>query len=249
MEHSSDSCIHPGLLTQASDDTAVYSFSTYDCTPEPHFQPQQPPMVFADNSLEYHQISNINHGNPYASQESLANSSLGTGSDIPRYIMLLGDLHYQQSFPTQDYQNDESQNLVGGSTEKNQESNLVIKQEDVPFNSRRSSRSSNKLTSDESSLEKRERNRKAANKCRKKQKQANEELKERARVVDEQHNYLISHKALLESEMIGLKNELLNHGACGYEPISEYLAQAAQNYATGRMGNIRKAEQRPSSAD
>ncbi|KAI1090988.1 hypothetical protein F5B19DRAFT_291018 [Rostrohypoxylon terebratum] len=244
MKHPSDSCIHPGILTQAPSNTSVYPFSPYDCTIEPHFQLQQPPMELTDNPLEFHQMSNISNVNPCVSQNDLVDYCLGADSDISRYITLPGDLHYQQSFPTQDYQNGGSQNSAGFSNRNKHESKL-IKREDIPFatHGRRSSRSNNKLTSDESSLERRERNRKAANKCRKKQKQANEELKEKARVVDEQHNYLVSHKALLESEMIELKNELLIHGACGYEPISEYLTQAAQAYATGRLGNIEKAEQ------
>ncbi|KAI1459192.1 hypothetical protein F4805DRAFT_421831 [Annulohypoxylon moriforme] len=243
MNHPSDSCIHPGLLTQAPDDITVYSFTTYDCTPEPPFQPQPSPMEFTDNSLEYHQTTSS--VDPYASQGSLADP------DISRYITLPEDLHYQPPFPIPEERNDESTpEPAKVSNNNHHETNIVIKQEGtpIPTHSRRSSRSSNKLTSDESSLEKRERNRKAANKCRKKQKLANEELKERARVMDEQHNYLVSHKALLESEMLELKNQLLIHGACGCEPISNYLIQAANNYANGRVGESQNAGRRPSSS-
>ncbi|XDG03946.1 hypothetical protein ABKA04_003561 [Annulohypoxylon sp. FPYF3050] len=206
-------------------------------------------MEFTDNSPEYHQMSNIDSVNLCTSQSSIADSGLGTSSDISRYMTLPRDLHYQRPFPIQ-YHNDDYHIPVEGSKEKH-EKTTVIKQEDIPAatHSRRSSRSSNKLTSDESPSEKRERNRNAANKCRKKQKKANEELKEKARAMDQQHNYLVCHKALLESEMIELKNELLVHGACGCEPISEYLTQAAQRYANGRTGNTQIAEQGSSSAN
>ncbi|KAI0885741.1 uncharacterized protein GGS22DRAFT_161846 [Annulohypoxylon maeteangense] len=237
MNHPSDSCIHPGLLTQAPDDKSIY------CTLEPHFQPQPLPMEFTDSSLEYHQAAN--NVNPYDGQGSLADP------DISRYMTLLGDLHFQQSSPIHEYRNDESQKPAGGGSKNHHENGMPsLKQEDITMmtHSRRSSRSSNKLTGDESSLEKRERNRKAANKCRRKQKQANKELKEKAQIMDEQHNSLASHKALLESEVIELKNELLIHAACGCEPISNYLMQAAKNYAMGGVGEAQSAEKQTSTA-
>ncbi|KAI1211530.1 uncharacterized protein F4807DRAFT_458426 [Annulohypoxylon truncatum] len=205
-------------------------------------------MEFTDSSLEYFQTTN--GSDMCTSQGSLADPGFGADSDLLSYAMLPGEFHYEQPYPMQEGKKDESQKSLRGDNKTKHANNIVFKQEDIPTtsHSRRSSRSSIKLTSDESSLEKRERNRRAANKCRKKQKQANEELKEKARIMDEQHNLLVSHKALLESEMIELKNELLIHGACGCEPISAYLMQAAKKYATGRVGEVQQAEQRPSSS-
>ncbi|KAI2463796.1 hypothetical protein F4781DRAFT_440244 [Annulohypoxylon bovei var. microspora] len=241
MNHSLDSYIHPKLLTRALDDTTVYSHPTYGYTPELPFQPQQLPMESIDSSLEYQKT--INYVNLCASQGSVADSGLGDGSDIlPRYIPPPGSLHYQQSYPITEDQKDVFQKPREGDGENKHEDDMIFKQEDdASIAVHRSSRSSTKLTSDESGLDKRERNRKAANKCRKKQKLANDELKKKARIMDEQHNYLIVHKASLESEMIELKNELLLHGACGCEPISDYLMQAAKNFANGRAGETRNA--------
>ncbi|KAI0012485.1 hypothetical protein F4779DRAFT_567730 [Xylariaceae sp. FL0662B] len=100
----------------------------------------------------------------------------------------------------------------------------------------RSSRSSSLATSSDAGPgagpddNKRERNRVAASKCRKKQKRAQRELEARARGLSERYGHLRAHKSSLQAETIALKNALLQHGGCGCAPISEYLAQAARKF-------------------
>ncbi|KAI0838732.1 hypothetical protein F5Y06DRAFT_42688 [Hypoxylon sp. FL0890] len=189
-------------------------------------------MEFIDASLEYQ--GTLNGGGSCIGQDSLADSGYGVSSDnIPAYLALSVDLQYPRPGLTSEDHNDAIPEPHGYKHED--ESMIKREKGKSPMtHSRRSSRSSNKLTSDESGLDKRERNRMAAYKCRKKQKLANSELQERARVMGEQHNYLIAHKASLESELINLKNELLLHGSCGCEPITDYLMQAARRFVKGR---------------
>ncbi|KAI1389669.1 uncharacterized protein F4822DRAFT_208217 [Hypoxylon trugodes] len=232
MDPSSESYIDPEQLIQPSENTTTYSSSIQHCAPELAFQPPliPPPMEFIDGPLEYQRTPN--GANICIGQEGLAELGYGTPSDMPM------DLHNQRTDPR-------NNSMPRPRTANKHAKDIYVKQENERSfytHSRRSSRSSNKFTSDESGLDKRERNRMAASKCRKKQKQANSELQERARIMDEQHSYLIAHKASLESEMIGLKNELLLHGGCGCEPISEYLMQAAKRFVKNREGDAHGLE-------
>ncbi|KAL7623093.1 hypothetical protein AAE478_006772 [Parahypoxylon ruwenzoriense] len=203
-------------------------------------------MEFISSPLECQ--SPTNNIGSYIRQSSLVGSSYGTDSDISRYLILpLGPSH-QVTASTADDRGDTVLRPQFGYSEKSHNDDTESKREHkrtVFTHSRRSSRSSNKVTSDESGVDKRERNRLAASKCRKKQKLANNELQERARIMGEQHDYLMAHKASLESEMINLKNELLLHGSCGCEPITHYLMQSAKKFVKGHeehAGNTHKAE-------
>ncbi|KAI8957271.1 hypothetical protein F5Y11DRAFT_98464 [Daldinia sp. FL1419] len=230
-------------LTHLRKDLSAFSSPIRDYTPILPLQSQQLPMECIDGSLEYRNTAN---GDSLCiGQSSPAEMDYGVGSDIPRYLTLLPpiDLNYHQFIPTADKHEDASHKpLFENINEKNGHNATFQRYNKKPIatHSRRSSRSSNKLTSDESGIDKRERNRMAASKCRKKQKLANSELQERARVMSEQHNYLVAHKASLELKMINLKNELLLHGSCGCEPITDYLMQAAKKFVKGREDGMRE---------
>ncbi|KAI1418552.1 hypothetical protein F5Y13DRAFT_196376 [Hypoxylon sp. FL1857] len=238
MDHSSESCVNPEQLIQLPNNTTAYSSPIHDRAPDLPFHLQQP-MEFVDASLECQ--TTANGADPCIGQDSLADSGYGASPDIPRYLALPVDFQYPRIGPTPEAHNN---TLLKLRDHKHEDDAVSKRDNGRPFitHSRRSSRSSNKLTSDESGIDKRERNRMAAYKCRKKQKLANSELQERARIMGEQHNYLIAHKAALESEMINLKNELLLHGTCGCEPITDYLVQAAKKFVKGREEGFHGAE-------
>ncbi|OTA91219.1 hypothetical protein M434DRAFT_32917 [Hypoxylon sp. CO27-5] len=233
MDHSFESCVDPEQLIQLLDETTAYS------SPELPFHPPQQPMEFIAASLECQRTAI--GADSCIGQSSLADSGYGESPEIAGYSTPPVDLQYQQGIPAPGEHN----NTFPRPRNYKNEDDTIFKRENsmhIMAHSRRSSRSSNKLTSDESGLDKRERNRMAAYKCRKKQKLANNELQERARIMTEQHNYLMAHKASLESEMISLKNELLLHGSCGYEPITDYLMQAARKFVKGREEGFHDAE-------
>ncbi|KAI0377264.1 hypothetical protein F5Y04DRAFT_291900 [Hypomontagnella monticulosa] len=218
MDHSAGSCIDPEQLIQLPN----------NCAPEP-FQPQPVPMGLMGGSMGCEIATN--GMSPCLSQDSPAGSAYGVDSDIPRYLMPI-DFQCQPTI----------QNRRFGGSDNNDAAFKLENERRLIAHSRRSSRSSNKLTSDESGVDKRERNRMAASKCRKKQKLANNELQERARIMEQHHNYLMAHKASLESETLNLKNQLLLHGGCDSEPISTYLMQAAKKFAQGQEEDVRSAE-------
>ncbi|KAI1762411.1 hypothetical protein GGR53DRAFT_418234 [Hypoxylon sp. FL1150] len=75
---------------------------------------------------------------------------------------------------------------------------------------------------------KRERNRKAARKCRQKAKVNVEWLKDEERELARQNRELKCIAGGLREEVLGLKNELLTHSQyCDSEPIKRYLAKVA----------------------
>ncbi|KAI1099222.1 hypothetical protein F4804DRAFT_322522 [Jackrogersella minutella] len=79
---------------------------------------------------------------------------------------------------------------------------------------------------------KKERNRKAANKCRQKSKANIELLKDRERRLSQENKELKSTVYGLRTEVLYLKNEVLMHGAnCDYEPIQNYLTRVANGLA------------------
>ncbi|KAH7029653.1 uncharacterized protein B0I36DRAFT_385102 [Microdochium trichocladiopsis] len=69
----------------------------------------------------------------------------------------------------------------------------------------------------------RERNRIAAEKCRKKSKVKAEVLKEQCRELSERNRHLLEQARSLQSEVLDLKNELLNQGNCSCELMSGYV--------------------------
>lgn len=78
-------------------------------------------------------------------------------------------------------------------------------------------------------LSHRERNRIAAHKCRQKNKQNVQSLQQQERVLAEQNKFLSAHVDHLKNEVLGLRNEILNHGSCDCELIQNYIAETARN--------------------
>ncbi|KAF3058608.1 bzip transcription factor [Daldinia childiae] len=192
-------------------------------------------IEFIDSSLGFEKTSNTD--GLLIGQNSPADIGYSVSPNIIKYLTLPMDPDCQQMGLAREDRNDTIQRPHFRNSNEKREDDMVFKGDTtnpIGSHSRRSSRSSNKPTSDESGVEKRQRNRVAATKCRKKQKLENSELQERARVMSEQHDYLIAHKASLELEMINLKNELLLHGSCGCETITDYLMQAARRFVRGR---------------
>ncbi|PYH91649.1 hypothetical protein BO71DRAFT_294547, partial [Aspergillus ellipticus CBS 707.79] len=70
-----------------------------------------------------------------------------------------------------------------------------------------------------------ERNRVAANKCRKKKKEHAKQLESRCLVVSKENSTLETEVDHLRSEILTLKNELLRHSQCGDNGIKRHLAQ------------------------
>ncbi|KAI0108147.1 hypothetical protein F4814DRAFT_454991 [Daldinia grandis] len=243
MDPSSESYVNPKLLVQLQKDLSAFPSHMHDCVPILPFHTPQPLMELMDSSLGFQTTPNTD--GLRIDQDGHADIDYCVGPNITKYLTLPIDLDYQQTGSTREDRNDTIQKPHFGGNNKKHKVDMVLKGETikpVASHSRRSSRSSNKLTSDESGIDKRERNRMAASKCRKKQKLANSELQERARIMSEQHNYLVAHKVSLESEMISLKNELLIHGSCGCEPITDYLMQAAKRFVRGREEGVHGME-------
>ncbi|KAI1481191.1 hypothetical protein F4774DRAFT_60735 [Daldinia eschscholtzii] len=245
MNPSHDPVMNTDSPAQLRQSLSSFSSPIHDRAHILSFHPQQLPMEFLDGSSEYQQATNGD--NLCIDQDSLADTGYIAGSDLPRYLALPIDPNYQQIVSAPEDHNNVIQTSQLENDNEKYDGDAILKKDykkPAVTTSRRSSRSSNKLTSDESGIDKRERNRMAASKCRKKQKLAHSELQEKARLMNEQHNYLIAHKASLESEMINLKNELLMHGSCGCEPISDYLMQAARKFVKGREEGVQGMQQK-----
>ena len=75
---------------------------------------------------------------------------------------------------------------------------------------------------------KREKNRIAASKCRRKRKDEERIFEERRRMLQVQNRILMGSVALLRAEVLSLKHEILRHGMCNFEPIDTYIATAAR---------------------
>ncbi|KAI1394555.1 hypothetical protein F4819DRAFT_262916 [Hypoxylon fuscum] len=250
MGHSSESRTDPEQPFRLQEDMIAHSPSTLNYSPEPLFQPHALLPEFIDSPLGCERPADDTTQCTF-NQNNLANSTYEADSDISKYLTLPIGIHPQGADGTTEYHNDATQRLRFKNRNHAYEEDKPQGENETSFvtYSRRSSRSSNKITSDESGVDKRARNRMAAYKCRKKQKIANQGLQERARIIDEQHNYLMAHKASLESEMIDLKNALLIHGGCGCQTISDYLVQAANKFVNGRddnRGNMGGGEHRAS---
>lgn len=83
--------------------------------------------------------------------------------------------------------------------------------------------------SSKAGMSQRQRNRAAANKCRKKSKVATMQLEAADRVLSEQHSELSATVTGLRDEVLALKNEILLHGNCDCDIIQDYLSHAARN--------------------
>ncbi|KAI1760445.1 hypothetical protein GGR53DRAFT_509776 [Hypoxylon sp. FL1150] len=234
MDYSSVSCVYPETLYKLPREPTTCLPPPLDCSPDSYFQPQQlPPMELTSGPLNCRTLANPT--NSCISPTSLVGPDCEVGTTISNYLALAT---YQEGSQTTV---DSTDTDLEPRFRHNDDDDGLGREGDNPSMnySRRSSRASNKTYSDGSGGDKRERNRMAASKCRKKQKLANNELQEKARIMGEKHHCLVAAKASLEEEVIGLKNELLLHGTCSYEPISEYLMQTAKNFV-GSGG--RKAE-------
>ncbi|KAL5117015.1 hypothetical protein ACEQ8H_005101 [Pleosporales sp. CAS-2024a] len=72
-----------------------------------------------------------------------------------------------------------------------------------------------------------EKNRVAAHKCRQRKKEYINSLEDRARDFSSKNKALKENVAMLREEVLGLKNEVLRHAACGFWAVDEYLARCA----------------------
>ncbi|KAF4827220.1 Basic leucine zipper (bZIP) transcription factor atfB [Colletotrichum siamense] len=73
----------------------------------------------------------------------------------------------------------------------------------------------------------RAKNREAAKRCREKTKQYEEDLAVKSREIEQQRMYLDECVTALQSEVLALKNQILQHGDCDCELINRYIARAA----------------------
>ena len=74
-----------------------------------------------------------------------------------------------------------------------------------------------------------EKNRVAANKCRMRKKEYINGLEGRARVYLNKNKLLKENIAVLHEETLALKNEVLRHAGCRFEPVEEYLMRCAED--------------------
>lgn len=81
----------------------------------------------------------------------------------------------------------------------------------------------------------RARNRQAAHKCRKKKQKVNEDLQTQEIAINNINKHLQCEVAKLQSEILCLKNMVLQHSGCACRSIDEYIAQAAQNLVQGAL--------------
>ncbi|KAF4809190.1 Basic leucine zipper (bZIP) transcription factor atfB [Colletotrichum siamense] len=79
----------------------------------------------------------------------------------------------------------------------------------------------------------RAKNREAAKRCRVKTKQYEEDLAVKSREIERQRMYLDEYVTALQSEVLALKNQILQHGDCDCELINRYIARAAGAISAG----------------
>ncbi|KAJ3952338.1 hypothetical protein N0V92_011226 [Colletotrichum tropicale] len=79
----------------------------------------------------------------------------------------------------------------------------------------------------------RAKNREAAKRCRVKTKQYEEDLAVKSREIEQQRMYLSECVTALQSEVLVLKNEILQHGDCDCKPINRYIIRAAGAISAG----------------
>ncbi|RYO81931.1 hypothetical protein DL766_001047 [Monosporascus sp. MC13-8B] len=80
-----------------------------------------------------------------------------------------------------------------------------------------------------SGLSQRERNRIAAQKCRRKSKQYQKDLADRARDLANLNKLLSAERLALKDEVFVLKSEVLKHGSCNCSVIDDYIAKTARD--------------------
>lgn len=78
----------------------------------------------------------------------------------------------------------------------------------------------------------RQRNRMAASKCRKKSKEKNEIMLEQEKELEQKHQLLKSCVNSLRDEVLDLREELLKHAHCDCEPIQHHLARSIRKVMT-----------------
>lgn len=83
-----------------------------------------------------------------------------------------------------------------------------------------------------------EKNRKAASKCRSKQKKQQEELVETARAVERQNKILKAEVDLLKKDMRGLMELVAQHSKCPDTRLKNYVQREADRLATGGVRNV-----------
>ncbi|KAK2729240.1 transcription factor atf21 [Colletotrichum kahawae] len=81
----------------------------------------------------------------------------------------------------------------------------------------------------------RARNREAAYKCRQKKQKGIEELQSQEVVAENVNKSLHAEASMLRSEILMLKNMVLQHGGCGCSFIEEYISGAAQNLVSSSV--------------
>ncbi|KAL3297617.1 bZIP transcription factor [Colletotrichum asianum] len=79
----------------------------------------------------------------------------------------------------------------------------------------------------------RAKNREAAKRCRVKTKRYEEDLAVKSREIEQQRMYLDECVTVLRSEVLALKNEILQHSDCDCELIQRYIAKAAGAVSAG----------------
>lgn len=83
----------------------------------------------------------------------------------------------------------------------------------------------------------RQRNRRAATKCREKTKAAVVQLEATEKAVSLEHMELSKTVTELRGEVLALKNQLLLHGTCDCDVIQKYLRNAARSIGEGASVN------------
>ncbi|KAK1533511.1 bZIP transcription factor [Colletotrichum paranaense] len=84
----------------------------------------------------------------------------------------------------------------------------------------------------------RARNRQAAHRCRKKKQKVDEDLQTQEIAINNINKHLQCEAANLQSEILCLKNMVLQHSGCACRSIDEYIAQAAQNLVQGALATM-----------
>ncbi|RYP44952.1 hypothetical protein DL768_008645 [Monosporascus sp. mg162] len=99
---------------------------------------------------------------------------------------------------------------------------------------------------DTSGLSQRERNRIAAKKCRRKSKQHQKDLADRARDLANLNKLLSAERLALKDEVFVLKSEVLKHGSCNCSVIDDYIAKTARDLPASKDSTEYDPTKKPS---
>ncbi|RYP09961.1 hypothetical protein DL764_000956 [Monosporascus ibericus] len=99
---------------------------------------------------------------------------------------------------------------------------------------------------DTSGLSQRERNRIAAQKCRRKSKQHQRDLADRARDLANMNKLLSAERLALKDEVFILKSEVLKHGSCNCSVIDDYIAKTARDLPASNDSTEHDPTKKPS---